>query len=249
MPIEKESWYVYATDKGISKAKAQEYWTEAKKAVDKKESDFSDADWKHVMGVFKKIISNATKKEACEVKKMDMEETEEEQLRPFLGYAKDEGIEEDQAKAIFYSVRGSVAKKQDKEPDKLGGEDMGILWGEYKDAIENAKKKQESFTLNNNYILEGYSIKKGSTIIIEATTDIKVKHPDILEIPEDKNFYDMPLSHYISLAKRIGKSAVMKALLNQERWNKNDDPDISKKARKIIDSLMSNSEWKDIEPK
>ena len=50
MPIEKESWYVYAKDKGISKAKAQEYWNIAKEQ--------GKEDWSLVMGIFKKIIQN-----------------------------------------------------------------------------------------------------------------------------------------------------------------------------------------------
>lgn len=105
--------------------------------------------------------------------------------------------------------------------------------------------------LTKEYLIEGYLIKKDCNIIIEAesTKDIEVKHPGILEIPEGKNFDDMPLSHYINLGKKKGKKDIMAGLLNIERWNKNDDPDISKKARKIIDSLTDNKEWIEIEPK
>jgi len=78
------------------------------------------------------------------------------------------------------------------------------------------------------------------------TSKIKAKNPGILEVPSDKHFYQMPLSHYINLAKRIGKPAVMRALLNLERWNKNRAPEISKKAREIIDRLSNNKEWQNL---
>lgn len=62
MPIEKESWYVYAQDKGVPKDKAQEYWDTAKESIkDKKQDDFTDDDWQKVMGTFKKIIDNYLK--------------------------------------------------------------------------------------------------------------------------------------------------------------------------------------------
>jgi len=74
------------------------------------------------------------------------------------------------------------------------------------------------------------------------TSSIKVKHTGILEIPEDKDFDKMPLSHYLALEKSKGKPAIMKALLNLERWNKKKNPEISSKARKIIDALMKKHE-------
>jgi len=70
-----------------------------------------------------------------------------------------------------------------------------------------------------------------------SAVNIKVKNPGILEIPEDKRFDKMPLSHYKSLMKKKGRAQIMRALLNLERWNKNDDPDIAEKARKLIDAL------------
>lgn len=83
----------------------------------------------------------------------------------------------------------------------------------------------------------------------KAPTDIEVKNPGILGVPDGKNFWDLPVSHFIDLAKSKGKGAIMKALLNLERWNKNDDPDISKKARAIIDKLTGNTEWEKIPAK
>jgi len=79
--------------------------------------------------------------------------------------------------------------------------------------------------------------------LIEQTTKIKTEHPGILEVPEGKHFYQLPLKHYIDLAKKKGKPAIMRALLNLERWNKNRDPETSKKARELIDKLKKNKEW------
>lgn len=76
-----------------------------------------------------------------------------------------------------------------------------------------------------------------------STKNIKVKNPGILEIPEGKHFWQMPLKHYIDLAKKKGRAAVMRALLNLFRWNKNKNPDISKKAKDIIDRLKNSPQW------
>jgi hypothetical protein len=80
----------------------------------------------------------------------------------------------------------------------------------------------------------------------QETKDIKATHPGILEIPEGKHFYNIGLDHYIKLAKKKGKGAIMKALCNLERWNKNDNPELSKKARKIIDALKKKKEWEEM---
>ena len=104
---------------------------------------------------------------------------EEKRLAPFIGYAENNGIKADQAKAIFYSVRGALSKEEDQPGDDLGPKQMGILWGKYKDAIEKAggtrdkegddkekkdDKKKESFVTTKSYILEGVTIAKGSKI-------------------------------------------------------------------------------------
>ncbi len=182
MPVDKESWYVYAQDKGITKSKAQEYWNIAKKE--------GGEDWEKVFGIFKIIIDNSLKnkkeesymsridyaiKEAEKEKKDD--KAEEKRLAPFIGYALKHGIsKEDQAKAIFYSVRGAVAKDNKVETDELEAEDLAELWKEYKAAIEKASgskkddkkddKKKESFVTTKAYILEGRAIKEGSTVTI-----------------------------------------------------------------------------------
>jgi hypothetical protein len=80
----------------------------------------------------------------------------------------------------------------------------------------------------------------------EDTKDIKVSHPGVLDIPDGKNFWEMPLSHFIGLGKSKGKAEIMKALCNLERWNKEKNPEESKKARIIIDKLKDNDEWENL---
>jgi len=90
-------------------------------------------------------------------------------------------------------------------------------------------------------------LEKTLDVLVEQDTEkIKVEHPGILEIPKTKKFWDMPLRHYLSLGNKKGKGAVMKALLNLERWNKKEEPKVSKAARNIIDHLKINKEWEDI---
>ena len=73
--------------------------------------------------------------------------------------------------------------------------------------------------------------------ILEEDVKTKTKNPGILEVPEGKNFWDLPLKHYKELVDKKGYAKVIRALTNLEVWNKNDDPDISKKATKIADDL------------
>lgn len=70
-----------------------------------------------------------------------------------------------------------------------------------------------------------------------ADTKIKTKNPGILEVPEDKKFWQLPLSHYEKLVDKKGYAKIIRALTNLEVWNKNDDPKISKKASDIADKL------------
>lgn len=81
---------------------------------------------------------------------------------------------------------------------------------------------------------------------IKEKAEVKVKNPKILDVPNNKNFYQMPLKHFIGIAKKKGVSAVQKALANLERFNKNKNPDVSKKASDIIDKLKKNKEFQDI---
>ena len=100
------------------------------------------------------------------------------------------------------------------------------------------------------YIIEGYIIDNKSSILIEAenTKDIKVENEGILELG-NKSFEETPKSHFISLAKKIGKGPVSKAINNISRWASEKNPSLSKKASDMMDSLKNDSEWQDIEAK
>jgi len=82
-------------------------------------------------------------------------------------------------------------------------------------------------------------MKKIAQFLVKAddTTSIKVKNPGILEVPKGKHFDELPISHYIALEEKKGRAAVMRALLNLERWNSNNHPSTSASARKIINAL------------
>jgi hypothetical protein len=183
MPIENESWWKYAESKGITKSDAQRYWNTAKES--------GKEDYEKVMGIFKIIIDNSLKSkkesfigvqamtDADAIKCMKkMQKDDKPDLTPFIGYAKNQGLDnEKQASAIFYAVRGKVAKKQDEDPEKLSGETMGILWGEYKKGIEDAVKASKSkdskkeatskdITLTKEYIIEGLKLSQGANLSI-----------------------------------------------------------------------------------
>lgn len=80
-------------------------------------------------------------------------------------------------------------------------------------------------------------LKKLSPTKMAASTDVEVKNPGILEVPEGKKVMDLPLSHFKSLMDKKGKAPIMRALVNLERWNKKQNPSVSKWASKTIDNL------------
>lgn len=95
---------------------------------------------------------------------------------------------------------------------------------------------------------KGYKPHYKESVVAEAgdTSKIKVENPGVLEVPAEKKFSDLPLKHYIDLAKKKGRAAVMRALLNLWRWNKNRAKDVSTKAKGIIDQLKANAEWQGV---
>jgi hypothetical protein len=66
---------------------------------------------------------------------------------------------------------------------------------------------------------------------------VKIKHPEILEVPKDKLFWDLPISHYKNLVKKVGLTPVVRALLNLESYNHRNDPLIRKRAKIIVEKL------------
>jgi hypothetical protein len=67
----------------------------------------------------------------------------------FISYATARSISSDQAQALFQTARNKVAKDTGKDKDKFGAEEMGKLWGAFKDMIkenggkEPTEKKEE----------------------------------------------------------------------------------------------------------
>jgi len=80
-------------------------------------------------------------------------------------------------------------------------------------------------------------IRESSNSLHEQDVDIEVKNKGILEVPEDRNVDDLPMSHFEKLVKKHGLSKITKALNNLQVWNKNDDKKLSKWAGNMIDKL------------
>lgn len=78
---------------------------------------------------------------------------------------------------------------------------------------------------------------KSGKQLTEKDTEIEVKNPGILEVPEGKKVNELPQSHFEKLAKKKGLGKITKALNNLQVWNKNDDPELSKWAGNMIDKL------------
>ena len=107
------------------------------------------------------------------------------------------------------------------------------------ESIAEAIKSKEKVSVAESYD-KAYALLTGVT----DPTKIKVEHPGILEtggLPIDK----LPLVHFKSLAAKKGRGAIVRALQNLFRWNKERNPDLSKWAGVTSDKL---SEWCDANP-
>jgi hypothetical protein len=93
---------------------------------------------------------------------------------------------------------------------------------------------------------------KDMEYIAKGTEDIKVKHPDILKVPEnfmkEKNIGDI-VTRMITRAKDVGKGPIMRALNNLVRWNKNTNKSFSKKMKSVVEKLKNNEKWEAIPAK
>ena len=74
-------------------------------------------------------------------------------------------------------------------------------------------------------------------IYVRSDSEIPVKNEGILEVPEDKNVDDLPVSHFKKLIDKKGREAIIRALTNLEVWNKNDNKSLSAWAKKMKKSL------------
>lgn len=87
---------------------------------------------------------------------------------------------------------------------------------------------------------------------LSEKTMVKAKYSGVLGMPEGAwNTWSVSkiVSNAIEQAKKRGKSAISKAIVNLERWNKKQNPKLATKARQVLNSLSSNKAWEDIEPK
>lgn len=80
-------------------------------------------------------------------------------------------------------------------------------------------------------------IRESSNSLHEQDIEIEVKNKGILEVPEDKNVDELPMSHFEKLVKKHGLSKITKALNNLQVWNRNDDKELSKWTGNMIDEL------------
>jgi hypothetical protein len=76
----------------------------------------------------------------------------------------------------------------------------------------------------------------------EQQVKIKVKKPGVLDVPEGKNVDDLPYSHFLSVAKRKGFVAVIRALNNLNVWNRKKNPTLSNWADKMQDRISKAKE-------
>jgi hypothetical protein len=121
------------------------------------------------------------------------------------------------------------------------GDEIRTKWGDGK--IVDIGHEKVFVKLNNgkevvidkNY---RYAENKQHNEAKTETKDIKAKNPGILDLP-DNGFVDKTIEqlvkHVVKIAKDKGRSPVSKALQNLVRWNKNDNPSLSKKAQSVFD--------------
>jgi hypothetical protein len=65
----------------------------------------------------------------------------------------------------------------------------------------------------------------------------------LFELPKDKNFWDMPLSHYVDLVNKKGRVPIEGALISLRVFNANNNPDVSKRAEDIRLKLKDKFNW------
>ena len=126
-------------------------------------------------------------------------------------------------------------------------QDYNVLSSKYFPDIKiNSLKIAKSKGIIDEVNMESRKLTEAKT----DTKDIKAKNPGILDLPEN-GFVDKTIEqlvkHVVKIAKDKGRSPVSKALQNLVRWNKNDNPSLSKKAQSVFDKYSK--EMDDIEAK
>lgn len=79
----------------------------------------------------------------------------------------------------------------------------------------------------------------------------KATHPGITRLP-DGAWHDWPVErlvdHFVAQARKQGKPAMARAVLNIWRWNQRRNPLLSQKARKVMNRLEADPRWAGIAP-
>lgn len=118
----------------------------------------------------------------------------------------------------------------------LGDIDWNVRHGYWDD--RDTQAVIDTLDSDPSFKFYGESLKRNkSKRLREQDVEIEVKNKGILEVPEDKNVDDLPMSHFEKLVKKHGLSKITKALNNLQVWNKNDDKELSKWAGNMIDKL------------
>ncbi len=76
---------------------------------------------------------------------------------------------------------------------------------------------------------------------IDLLTELKIKvtNPGLLEVPKGKSVSDMPLAHFLKLAKKKGFAPISRGLINLVVFNKNKDKKLSAFAGKMQKALAA----------
>ena len=78
---------------------------------------------------------------------------------------------------------------------------------------------------------------------IAQSPKVQVKNPGILEIPKGKTVTDLPIKHFVGLAKSKGAAAIQRALSNLIRWmgpgSKNPNPKVVEHAKKAREAIRT----------
>lgn len=88
--------------------------------------------------------------------------------------------------------------------------------------------------------------------ILNEKTMVKAKYEGVLAMPEGAwNTWNASkiVSHVIDQAKKRGKGAISKAIVNLVRWNKKQNPKLSRKAQGVLNTLSKSEAWNSIESK
>lgn len=79
---------------------------------------------------------------------------------------------------------------------------------------------------------------------VDVTKILTDKDNDnLFELPDDKKFWEVPVSHFEDLVKRKGRVLIEGALINLRIFNSNNNPEISKKAEDLRLVLKKKFDW------